>query len=429
MRKAMALFGLAGILIFSDPATAQLNQVFDGIFKEVLRDKLQLSAGAHGTHFFDAADLASSSLTPALTSLIASNVASFPLSSTVAGVTFDFSSGRPVAITESLGPIFAETATTVGREKINLGFNFTNLSLSKFRGLATKDIRFTFIHENIDGLGAVGDDLTERDFMDLFLGLDVNARIFAFSATYGITANFDIGVAVPVVNVSLNAKAGATINSYTFATLRNALHRFNDNGQNPQLDYSVPEKNESATGIGDLGLRLKYNFAQGTDVDLAALLDIRLPTGSQDDFLGTGKTNIRLCWIASKKIGNFAPHFNLAYDRRSAELDSDEFELVAGFDQKITSGVTFAADILAELDLNKDEAIELFPGVATISGLGQVDLSNIPARHRDNVLNAAVGFRAAPSERFSLLGNVIISLNDGGLRSSVIPTIGANLSF
>lgn len=434
MKKTMALCGLAVMLIFANPVAAQLNQVIDIIFKKLLREDLKLSSGGvtpggHGTHFFDAADLAEHSLTPALNSLVASNVASFPLSSTVAGVTFDFSSGRPVSITESLGPIFAETAATLGQKKINLGFNYTSLSLSKFRGLATKDMRFTFIHTNIDHLGTVGDDLTERDFMDVFLGLDVNAQIFAFSATYGITNNLDIGVAVPVVNINLNVRAKALVNSYTFATIKNAVHRFNADGTNPVLNEALTPVDESATGVGDVGLRLKYSFLRGSDVDLAALLDIRFPTGNTDDFLGTGKTNVRFSWIASKKMGNFSPHLNLAYDRRSAELDSDEFELAAGFDRKIASGITFAADILAEFDLNTDEAIELFPSAATITGVGQVDLSNIPERNRDNVLNAALGFRAAPSERLSLLGNVIIALNNGGLRSSVVPTVGASLSF
>jgi hypothetical protein len=42
---------------------------------------------------------------------------------------------------------------------------------------------------------------------------------------------------------------------------------------------------------------------------------------------------------------------------------------------------------------------------------------------------ASFGFRAAPSDRIMFLGNVLLSLNDGGLRSSVAPTIGATLTF
>ena len=50
----------------------------------------------------------------AFTIPIGSSLSNFPLSSTVSGLTFDFSTGAPVATTASLGPIFAERAQTIG---------------------------------------------------------------------------------------------------------------------------------------------------------------------------------------------------------------------------------------------------------------------------------------------------------------------------
>lgn len=173
-------------------------------------------------------------------------------------------------------------------------------------------------------------------------------------------------------------------------------------------------------------------------MDMAVLVDVRLPTGEDADFLGTGKTNIRFAGIISKKIGDFTPHLNVGYDKRSAKLDSDEFEFAVGFDQKIVSGLTFAFDILGEIDVNSDDAIVLFPGTRTIvdrpeSGQGQavreIDLSNIPERDNDNVLNASFGFRYAPSASVILLGNILVPLNNGGLRSTVVPTIGLTFSL
>ena len=173
-------------------------------------------------------------------------------------------------------------------------------------------------------------------------------------------------------------------------------------------------------------------------MDIAAFLDVRLPTGKDADFLGTGKTNIRFAGIISKKIGDFTPHLNIGYDKRSADLDSDEFEFAVGFDQKIVSGLTFALDILGEIDVNSDDAIVLFPGIREIvdqpeSGEGEarreIDLSNIPERDNDNVYNASFGFRYAPSANVILLGNILVPLNDGGLRSAVVPTIGLTFSL
>jgi hypothetical protein len=435
--KKVIYFSAIITLSYSNSVQAQLSGVFERIFNTILVDELTLSPGLHAQHFIPAAEIANLNLTPALNSLIASNVSSFPLSSTVAGVTFDFSTGMPVKITESLGPIFAETAQTLGKGKINVGFNYTYLNLSQFRGLDTEEMRFTFTHQDVTPPfgNNLGDSPNESDTIDLFLNLDANANIFAIFATLGVTNNLDIGVAVPLVNVSLTGNARAVINSFTFAKDSSANHNFGPDGSNPELQTNVPY-DESATGLGDIAIRLKYSFVRGTGLDLAALVDIRLPTGDEDDFLGTGKANIRWSGIVSKKIGDFTPHLNIGYERRSADLDSDEFEFTAGFDQKVYPGITFAFDIFGEIDLNDDEAIRLFPGTTTIidrvstgQSVRKVDLSNIPERDNDNAFNASFGFRVAPSERVIFLGNILVPLNEGGLRSSVASTIGLAISL
>ena len=437
LRKKFFLCCFVGTLFFVSPVSAQLNEVFGTIFNEILKQRLQLSGspGQHGTHFIEAADKADSELTPALNSLIANNVSSFPLSSTTAGVTFDFSTGKPVSITESLGPIFAETAQTLGKGKINVGLNFTSLNLSKFRGLDTEEIRFTFNHQDVTNDGTLGESPNESDTIDLLLDMDINSSILALFATVGVTNNLDIGLAIPLINVGLSGIARARVNSFTFPALDSANHHFGQDPFNPQFGTTSPY-DESLSGLGDIAIRLKYSFLRARNLDLAALLDIRVPTGDKDDFLGTGKTTVRLSGIMSKKIGNLTPHLNIGFDRRTADLDSDEFEFTAGFDHKIAPGVTFAFDILGEFDLNDDETIVLFPGTKTITdrvpngtSVRQVDLSNIPERDNDNSISASFGFRYAPSERVILLGNILVPLNDGGLRSTVAGTYGITVSF
>ncbi|MDZ7360203.1 MAG: hypothetical protein ONB46_05685 [candidate division KSB1 bacterium] len=56
-------------------------------------------------------------------------------------------------------------------------------------------------------------------------------------------------------------------------------------------------------------------------------------------------------------------------------------------------------------------------------------LTSILTRDHDNVFNASFGLRVAASEKLLLLGNVVVPLNDGGLRSNVVPTFGATVSF
>ncbi|MGH7496080.1 MAG: transporter [bacterium] len=426
MNKKTVLLALAGILASASATQAQLklDKVFENIFNKVLNQDLILSPGDHARHYLDAAADANRVLTPALNALIASNVSSFPLTATTAGVTFDWSTGRPVSITQSLGPIFAETAETLGKGKINAEVNFTYLNLAQLRGLATKDTRFAFFHEDVDQTGILGDTNFESDILNLTLGFDVNASIFVSSATVGVTNNLDIGLAIPIVNVRLSGEAHAVLEGPTSDI-------FHILGANDVID--VVPYDESATGLGDVALRLKYSFVRGAGINLAAFIDARFPTGEKENFLGTGKTNTRFSMIGSKKMRNFSPHINLGYNYRPAEFDSDELELAVGFDQKVAEGVTVAVDLLGELK----DAIQFLPEeTVTIVYQQQtnfvprkVDLTNIPQKDYDNTLNAAFGFRIAPSERALFLGNILVPLNDGGLRPEITPTIGMTLSF
>jgi len=434
-RHGVCLAGLLA-LIFASPTYAQLDKVFNRVFDQVLREDLKLSPGVHARHYFDAAASADMVLTPGLNALIAGNVSSFPLTSTIAGVTYDFSTGRPVPITESLGPIFAETAETLGKSKLNLGFEYTYLNLNKFRGLDTKDIRFTFAHEDVlkDGK-PLGDDPFELDLIDVNLGLDASASIFAFFLTFGVLNNFDVGVAVPVVNVGLSGEAQAVIRGPSSGI----FHSFaGGTARNPNV--LVREAyDESATGLGDIALRLKYSLVRGPEINLGWLVDVRLPTGKKEDFLGTGETNVKIALIASRKIAQFTPHLNLGYDRRPGALDSDELEFIAGFDQKMAEGLTLAVDFLGEIDVTNDDDISFFPEetltiVEKQPGLNLTinrleDLTNIPQRGDDNTLSASFGVRVAPSENVLFLGNILVPMNDGGLRSSVAPTLGVTVNF
>ncbi|MCH7680665.1 hypothetical protein IID10_15085, partial [candidate division KSB1 bacterium] len=115
-----------------------LRDKIGNIFSDVLEIELA-GPGEHGTHF-KAANVASSEATiNSFANFIAANIASFPLGSTEAGLTFDFSTGQPVSTTTSMGPIFSERAQTLGKGRFSLGLNLSFLNFSKLRGLKTED--------------------------------------------------------------------------------------------------------------------------------------------------------------------------------------------------------------------------------------------------------------------------------------------------
>ena len=434
-RKLMFILGCW--LASSLPAYAQLNTVFSNIFTEILDVRLQRSGspGFHGTHFLESAARANSDLVPALNSLIAGNVSSLPLSSTSAGVLFDFSTGQPVRVAESMGPIFAETAKPLGKGKILIEANFTFQDLDRFRGLQTDQMLFSFTHKDVTADATLGDNPNESDVIDVGMDLHTRVTLGSLFATMGVTNDLDVSLALPVIIVRMNGTATANIRSFTFGRLGHANHFFGGDTLNPIFQTKVPY-DQTGSGIGDLALRLKYSFARGGDLDFASLLDIRFPTGKKDNFLGSGKATYRLWAILSKRIGNTTPHLNIGYARKPADLQSDTFEFRGGFDTKLYSNLTFAFDVLGQVDVNANEAIHLAPGSVAITdrvtngqSIRVVNLSNIPDSDNDNMYTASFGFRYAPSDPVMFLGNILLPMNSGGLRAQIASTLGVSISL
>ena len=152
-----AVWVLLGLLSVARGSHAQsMREVLDGlfIFSEGSTPLfLSGSAGVpatevHGDHFIPAESEANGSLLAFFQNSIAANIASFPLSSTVASQTFVFVGGVPRATSTSFGPIFGERAQTVGRGRFNVGVNYTRLNFQQIRGTSLSNVELTFVHEN-----------------------------------------------------------------------------------------------------------------------------------------------------------------------------------------------------------------------------------------------------------------------------------------
>ncbi len=439
----MAIFCFLFFFYTQSAVSQSLKDAIENVFDEVLSDQnLHLGQFEHGLHFLPSSVEASDATINSFGNFVSANLSSFPLSSTAAGLTFDFSTGVPVSTTTSLGPIYSERSQTLGKGRLNIGLNFSYHSLNKLRGIDTEDIRFTFVHDDINESGIIGDDRfgTEFDTIDLFMNLDIDASIFAFLFTYGVTNRLDVGVAVPYVAISVEGSPTARMNPLTTLSRQGGpVHHWGD-PEDPQLTFQPTPIKDDAFGISDIAARIKYNFMRGKTIDLAALFEYRAATGDENDFLGAGDPSYKGQLIFSSIVGDFAPHVNIAYEKRGNEFDRDEIELFVGYDQKLTESLTLAVDFLGEFELG-DEINELkFPEPITLEGdssdqgdwsafTQQVTITNFPRFNNDHVMNGSFGFKFTPKENLMVIGNVFVPLNSGGLRSDYIPTFGFEFTF
>ena len=72
----------------------------------------------------------------------------------------------------------------------------------------------------------------------------------------------------------------------------------------------------------------------------------RAPTGDRENFLGTGRAQLRVAYIASKTIKRFTPHLNVGYQARFGDMDLNVFDYRLGTEILATPKLTISTDIL-----------------------------------------------------------------------------------
>jgi hypothetical protein len=437
---------IALVLVLSRPLEAQQlrDQLSDLFIFGTGEDPLTLggtsdpsnpdSIRIHGNHFVPAAVASNGTVISFLTNSIGSNVANVPVSATSGGSTFSFEGGVPVRTSSSAGPIFGERAQTLGRGRLLAGLARTGVHFKTLRGVDLDNLLFTFTHANSDFPGcdsaAAGDcslmgvPTLENETIDLNLALDVRLTVTGFLLTYGLTDRIDVGVALPIVAVSLEGNSNAQITPFGPPP---AVHFFGGTPEDPILSASRSVEG-SSTGIGDVDARVKVNLRRGAPLSVGILGDVRFPTGSEDDLLGSGAFAARGLAIVSAQFGAFSPHTNVGYLYRGGDFETDAVLITAGFDHLLAPWATLAIDVISQLQVG--ESPLQIPGPVQIeSPYHRTIIPTVIPSIRDDVVDGSVGMKLAAASGLTVIGNSQWSLNRGGLRPDVIWTAGVEYNF
>ncbi len=392
-------------------ASVQAADLRDFVSSLYQGDGISLSAGEQGSPAgFHTAHFTDESLEAfqLLESAIASSAGTFAFNSTFTGITFDVATGVPVETQDSLGPLLAESATTLGKGKINLAFGASRFKYDRIDGQTLDNLTIDFPHEDCcsfqpGGQRPPADGVIsgfETDLVRVMIDIDLQYNVYAFFANYGLTERWDVGVVVPVVSVDAKSRAHAEVINVSGV---GGVHTFF--GQDELQNSSA---GGSKTGLGDVVVRTKYNFVRdaGGVPDVAVIAQITAPTGAEEDLLGTGEARYKAGVIASKRYGAFGPHLNIAYEVVSGDSDAlDNLTYAAGFDVRISPQFTAGLDLLGRHNPDQEE----------------ID---------NTVLDAALSAKWNPFKGINapLNAYVIVPVNkDHGLRSDLVYGIGIDV--
>lgn len=430
--RRLVLCGLLALI----PATATAQSSSSGkTMRDVIRNLFHFGTcpqlicldsltGIHGNHFNPDALTSGQELIDFLSSAITTSVGTIPIGSTSNATTFSFdANGAPIAAAGSGGPIFAERAQTLGRGHLFFGVGVTGLHYDAIRGIPLSRLSLTLTHENeqpLDG-GLLGNPSFEYDRIAISTTMHVNLTAYTAFMTYGIGNKLDIGLALPLIHLSIDGRSIGTIIQAT----PTVYHYWKGSQADPQL-VDTATSSGSTTGIGDLAIRAKLNMYQSSAIGVAVLGDVRLPTGDEANLLGAGSVSARAIGIVSARAGPIFPHINAGYLFRGGSNTNDAILTTVGFDALVIPHLTVAAEANGQIQLGASN-VALPPPAHFLDG-SVVPRTNFPDQ-RDDVYEASFGAKLSVGGGLTEVGNVIIPLGNRGVTSNLIWTVGLEKNF
>ena len=379
---------------------------------------LQVNASVHGLHYSPSAQGATASLINFFTDAIGSSVSNIPISSSSGSVTFSMLGTDAVQSTISSGPIFAERARTIGRGRLVGGLNVTSLQYRTFRGLPLNQLEFNFTHQNV-GNPVYGEPEFENDIIQVGAKVNLNLVVTTASFTYGLLDNLDVGVVIPLVRAGLTGTSRANIIPFS----ANSPHAFGTDA-NRSLT-STGSTTGSSIGLGDIAARAKLNVTK--DRKLALFGDVRLPTGDAEQLRGSGALSVRALGVYSTRYRDMSPHANVGVLVRTGDTQKNAFLSTLGFDQLISESLTFAADLLAEVQIGDNVVASPEPVGLTAPYNRSITPTNLP-NSKDHVISTALGFKYKSTRGVTALFNALVPLRSGSLQPAVTFTAGLEIN-
>ena len=372
---------------------------------------------------------------------LSNQLSNFPLASSAGGFTyrFDPTTGVFVRSSESFGPIYAERADSIGKGKFNLGLSYSHFTFDRLHGMQLRqgDVKLVFTHADVNGDNSNLQPFFEGDVITGTLFLKIDTDITAFVMTYGVTDRLDVGVALPIVRVNLRARTDLQIQRLATAAFPQ-IHQFVGGGSTQSISQSG-----SASGVGDIVLRGKYDALRTDRAGVALAADLRIPTGDENDLLGAGATRVKAFGIGSIHLGSFSPHVNLGYTwntkARGGHQFADSINYSAGFDWAAHPRLTFAVDAIGnsfrnatilrvenqtyQANTNTDPTKPPTIVTATFPQLNMVDGQNYWAAL------GAVGLKINPFGNFLVTINGLFPIKKESLQDNFTGLVAIDYSF
>lgn len=367
---------------------------------------------------------------------IASQLSALPLPSPASGFTysFDTATGTFLRSTQSFGPILSDRAETIGRGRVLFGYNFQFFSFDSLDGVDLRHVPAVFTHDDYQLGGGRSDVVVTSNT------LEASVVQFTGLVTYGVGDRVDLSAAVPLLHTRLAVASNAVIHRFG-TTGPSGVHFFEDVTAPGGIgDHRQFAASGSATGIGDIVLRAKGTLLRSSRRAVAAGVEVRLPSGDENDLLGSGAWGLKPFAVLSFPYKKVSPHINLGYQWNGASVLAgsvtgleratlpDRVTLAAGFDAGLNERLTLAVDVLAERVLESPQlTVTSFQAEGPLGAAVFPDITFTTKSYM--VSHGSVGLKTRVGQALLANFNVRFKAGGKGLSDNVTPMLGLEYTF
>ena len=349
-----------------------------------------------------------SNLGAVIADLVGLEVSTAPIGSSAGGFTFTFD---PVTraferAAPSFGPMFGERAITAGEGRASFGINYIHATYDKFDGVNIGD----------GSLQTVALNQGATPVLTGTAQLTVTTDTVIAFANVALNGWWDVAVAVPFVNLHIDGSH--------------------------QIGNEIAEGSASHNGVGDIALRSKIRVYPQGQGGVALGVDLRLPTGDPEAMLGAGVSRTLVSGIWSSTAGPFAPHASAGFEFwgnafqvydpfQQARVDAGRHGFVydGGVEWASSPVLTVNAEIMGRTITDGGRlGYRNLPLSPNPFGITSASIATVDPRglHR---ISFATGIKWNFAGTALLTANILLPLNDQGLRDNLTPVIGLDWGF
>jgi hypothetical protein len=325
------------------------------------------------------------------------NVATLPVPSSSSAFVYRLNPelGTVERRTQTFGTFFLERALTAGRGQASAG-------------LTLQHVHFT----SLDGRSLSNGSLvtTANQFADEaqpfdvdHLTLDIDADVATLYGSVGVTRNLEIGAAVPMMSLTI---AGSRVNTYRGATFTQASAR------------------GRAIGVADVVARAKYTLFDDDAAALAAAVDVRLPTGREQDLLGAGSASYKVSTIGSIERHRASAHANVGLTLGGL---ATEFSYGGAVAFAAGGTVSLIGEVLGRWIDSSGHLVSVTAPHPLLSGVNTIRLTGDTSSLQ--IVTVVPGIKWNIADTWVLAANVSVPLTTGGLTARFTPYVGLDYAI